>query len=525
MARPSTTTSAADLAVRLRSLWGFEGRNRVLHMTWFAFFLTFVVWFAYAPFATTIEESLGLTSAQTKTLGLCNVALTVPARIFIGMALDWWGPRRVFGALLVFAAVPNTVFALASSFEALVASRLAVSIVGAGFVVGIRMVSEWFPPREVGTAEGVYGGWGNFGAAAAAFTLPAVAALAGGDDGWRWAIGVVGLISAVYGVVYLRSVQDTPDGVTYARPRRQGALEVTNRRAVWGLALWTIPLSGVLALIGWRIWHEDVISDAGFVAVLVGVVALLVVHEVAVFRVNRPALAEAYPPQDQYPFRTVVVLCVAYLATFGSELAVVSILPTFFEDTWGLGPAAAGIAASGFAFMNLVARPGGGLLSDVMGSRRRALTVICAGVVGGYLLLATVSASWPWMVAVAACMVCSLFVQAGAGAVCAVLPLVRKRVSGQITGMAGAYGNIGGILFLTLGLYTSTRVLFLVMAAVAAVALCLSLVMVEPANSFDVSLLSEGPGPTPIPARIPAGESSAPDGPDRAPEPVLALVD
>ena len=33
-------------------------------------------------------------------------------------------------------------------------------IVGAGFVIGIRMVAEWFPPKEIGLAEGIYGGWG-----------------------------------------------------------------------------------------------------------------------------------------------------------------------------------------------------------------------------------------------------------------------------------------------------------------------------------------------------------------------------
>jgi MFS transporter, NNP family, nitrate/nitrite transporter len=26
------------------------------------------------------------------------------------------------------------------------------------------MVSEWFPPKDIGIAEGIYGGWGNFGA-------------------------------------------------------------------------------------------------------------------------------------------------------------------------------------------------------------------------------------------------------------------------------------------------------------------------------------------------------------------------
>ena len=77
------------------------------------------------------------------------------------------------------------------------------------------------------------------------------------------------------------------------------------------------------------------------------------------FRVNRPAMDNAYPqPDDTYPFRSVAVLSIAYFATFGSELAVVSMLPAFFADTWGLGPTAAGIAASAFAFVNLVGPAG-----------------------------------------------------------------------------------------------------------------------------------------------------------------------
>lgn len=492
-ANPATSTP-------IRDLWSFTGRHRILHLTWGAFFCSFVVWFDYAPFAGTIEDELGLTSAQTMTLGLCNVALTVPARIFVGMALDRWGPRRLYAAILVFSAVPNTAFALSSSFGLLVASRLALSVVGAGFVVGIRMVSEWFPPRELGTAEGVYGGWGNFGAAAAAFALPVVAGLAGGPDGWRWAIGGVGVVAALYGLVYLRTVQDTPDGVSFARPRRHGALEVTQRRAVWGLAALTVPVTVVLMVIAWRVWRQDVLSDGAFAVVGLAVLGLLVTHLRAVFRVNRPALADGYPAHDRYPFRNVVALCVAYFATFGAELAVVTVLPDFFADTWGLGPAAAGAAASAFAFMNLVARPGGGILSDRSRSRGRTLLILCVGVGVGFLLLATMSASWPWGLAVAACMACSFFVQAGAGAVFAVVPLVKKRVSGQIAGLAGAYGNVGAIVFLTVGLVASTRVVFLAVAAAAAVAAMAARSIVEPDHSFADDLLAEPPVEVGVPA-------------------------
>jgi MFS transporter, NNP family, nitrate/nitrite transporter len=488
---PEPSTRARDLAGRVGSIWSFQGRYRVLHLTWFAFFLTFVVWFNFAPFANTIAEQVGLTPDQRKTIGLVNVALTVPARIFVGMALDRWGPRRVYAGILMFAVVPNTVFALASTFETLLLSRLALSVVGAGFVVGIRMVSEWFPPREVGTAEGVYGGWGNFGSAAAAFSLPILAGVLGGSDGWRWSIGMTGVVAFCYGIYYLRAVTDTPEGVSYARPRRQGALEVTSRGGVFGLAALTVPLNLVLVLIAWRVWDSGAISDAAFVGSLVAVGILLLFQELAVFRVNQPALRNEYPDSDRYPFRSVVALCIAYFATFGSELAVVTMLPAFFADTWGLGPAAAGVAASAFAFMNLMSRPTGGLMSDVSGSRKRTLGFLLVGLFAGYLLLAGVTSAWPWLLAVAACMFCSFFVQAGEGAVYAVVPLVKKRVSGQVAGLAGAFGNVGAVAFLTVGLYVGERAFFLVIAAAAVVAFVANLFLVEPANGFSHELLAD----------------------------------
>lgn len=490
-AHPPSRTS--DAVSRVKGIWRFEGRYRVLHLTWFAFFLSFVVWFNFAPFANTIAEQFGLTNEQKITLGLCNVALTVPARIFIGMALDRWGPRRIYSAILVFAAVPCLLFATAQSFTVLVLSRLLLSIVGAGFVVGIRMVSEWFPPREVGTAEGIYGGWGNFGSAAAAFSLPVLAGFVGGDEGWRWAIALTGLMAAAYGCYYFRAVTDTPDGVAYARPRRQGAIEVTSRGAVWASAALMIPLSAVLGVIGWRVWRVDVLSTTGLAVVVAVAVALAAYQVTKAFRVNGPALRGEYPEEDQYPFRSVVVLCVAYFCTFGSELAVVTMLPTFFADTWGLGPAAAGAAASGFAFMNLMSRPAGGMLSDLLGTRTRTLTVLMVGLTLGYVLMGTLGPAWPWLLAIVVCMMCSFFVQAGEGAVYAVVPLVKKRVSGQVAGLAGAYGNVGAVVFLTVGVFVSPTTFFLVIAGAAALGTIVSLALVEPTNGFQDELLTDVP--------------------------------
>jgi MFS transporter, NNP family, nitrate/nitrite transporter len=140
-------------------IWSFTGRHRILHFTWFAFFLTFVIWFNFAPFATAVKAEMGLSEAQMRTLAICNVALTVPARIIVGMILDRFGPRITYSCLLIYAAFPCLAFAMSQNFTQLVYSRLALSIVGCGFVIGIRMVAEWFPPKEIGLAEGMGKFW------------------------------------------------------------------------------------------------------------------------------------------------------------------------------------------------------------------------------------------------------------------------------------------------------------------------------------------------------------------------------
>lgn len=155
-----------------------------------------------------IGETLNLTTDQVKTLLILNVALTIPARVIIGMLTDRFGPRVVYTAILAIGAIPCFTFAFAQDYNTLALSRFLLGFVGAGFVVGIRLMSDWFPPNELGTAEGIYGGWGNFGSAAAALLLPTVAivaaAIVGGDEGWRYATAMSGVVMALYSVIFIK---------------------------------------------------------------------------------------------------------------------------------------------------------------------------------------------------------------------------------------------------------------------------------------------------------------------------------
>ena len=463
------------------NVFSFSGKMKILHLSWIAFFITFVVWFNHAPLLMAIADSLGLTPSEIKTLLILNVALTIPARVVIGMLTDRFGPRIVYSSLLAVCAIPCFMFAFADSFVQAAVARFMLGFIGAGFVIGIRMVSEWFPANELGTAEGIYGGWGNFGSAAAAFSLPAVALWFGGEDGWRYAIAVTGAMSLLFSVVYYMNVSDTPKGSTYFKPKNIGAMEVTSKGDFFFLLIMKVPMYAALALLTWKLSPNGVslLSETTALLCYVGL-ALLFVYEVShVWKVNKEIFEKPVPEIHQYKFKQVAVLNVLYFATFGSELAVVSMLPLFFAETFTLDPVMAGMVASAYAFMNLMSRPGGGWLSDKFG-RKSTLLILTAGLALGYFVMSLVDSSWPLWLAVVAAMACSFFVQSGEGAVFAAVPLIKRRLTGQIAGMTGAYGNVGAVTYLTVLSFVDYSVFFMVIAATAVVGFITLLFMEEP---------------------------------------------
>ncbi|MGQ4880626.1 MFS transporter [Billgrantia sp. LNSP4103-1] len=461
---------------------------RALHLTWIAFFITFYVWFNMAPLASSMLKSVDwLTRDDIRLFAIVNVALTIPARIIVGMALDRFGPRRVFSVLMVTMAVPALVFAFGNSMSQLLIARLVLSSIGASFVVGIHMTALWFKPKDIGFAEGFYAGWGNFGSAAAAMTLPTIAlTLFGGADGWRYAIGMSAIVMAAYGVFYWFAITDGPDAKAHRKARKALAMEVSSWGDMVKLILWTIPLVGCLAILVWRIEGMGYLSSTGALFCYMAIAAVVVYQVVQILRVNVPILKKGVPEDDKYSFSSVAALNSTYFANFGAELAVVSMLPMFFEETWGLTAAAAGMIAASFAFVNLVARPMGGLVSDRMGNRRFVMLSYMFGIGIGFVLMGLLNSNWPLIVAIAITIFTSFFVQGAEGATFGIIPSIKRRITGQISGMAGAYGNVGAVVYLTIFTFVTPTQFFYIIATGAFLSWLICLVWLkEPEGAFD----------------------------------------
>lgn len=509
-----------------------QERIRVLHWTWIAFFITFYVWFNMAPLATTMLSSVGwLTREHIKILAICNVALTIPARIIVGTLIDKYGAKVVFSALMVIMGIPAIVFAFGDSFLQLLISRLILGSIGAGFVIGIKMVAQWFPPKMVGRAEGFYAGWGNFGSAFAAMTLPwvAITVMEGwfglGANGWRYAMAVNGLVSVVYGFMYYFLVRDAPMGKTILKSKKAEPMMVSSYIDLFQYLLWSFPLVGAMGVLAWKIGGvkmdgEPILSSN----ILYGIYAILaviyIVHVIKVLQVNLPYLKKGVPEEDKYSWNSVAALNSTYFANFGAELAVVSMLPMFFESVFAgiTGPRGnllmtatfAGIIASSFAFVNLFARPLGGYISDKMANRKRTMLIYMVGIGLGFLGMGLIGkygplddtgvativplfkGAWWLVVAIIITVTASIFVQGAEGATFAVIPSINKKMTGQIAGMAGAYGNVGAVIYLVVYSIVDSKTFFFIIAGGAALSFIYCLIFLkEPKGAFSEDMAYE----------------------------------
>ena len=426
-------------------------QKAILHLTWIAFFLTFVSWFNMAPFNTTLQAVAGLTSEQIKLLMICNVVLTIPARIVIGTLVDRSGPKKVFTGLLVFAGAVSIYFSLATRFEEFLVSRLLMGCAGAGFVVGIKMIAEWFPPDRMGTAQGIYAGWGNFGAAAALFALPPIAALFSQELGWRVATAFSGLLCLVWAGVYHRWAREVPGRAREFPVSLENTIEVTSKKDLILQILLMIPLYSAIGLLIWKLASSPAFPGGTWMGItlIVGVLGIFILNALRCVKVNRPRIRNGIPEEKKYAFSQIAILSLVYAFTFGSQLAVVSMFPEFLENTFQLTATTASILGSSFVFFNLVTRPGGGWLSDKLG-RRRVLFALVLGSTACYGIMGEISSQWPLWLAIGLAVFCSVLIQAGSGACFAMVPLIRKDLTGKLAGIAGAYGNVGAVFFLTL---------------------------------------------------------------------------
>lgn len=369
-------------ATRIRLLNFTAAPMRAFHLSWIAFFLSFLAWFGIAPLMAIVRDDLGLTKAQIGNTVIASVSITIFARLLAGWLCDRFGPRHTYCALLCLGALPVMGIGFSHSYQSFLLFRLAIGLIGASFVISQYHTSVMFSPSVVGRANAITAGWGNLGGGVAQWLMPLlVAGLVGlGIDrflSWRLVMIVPGGLMLLTGIAYYLLTDDTPDGRPFSAR--------TGSAAFWEAAG------------DYRVW----------------------------------------------------LLFLLYGACFGVEITVDNIAALYFKDSFHVTLKMAGFLAGLIGMMNLFARALGGIAGDWAGGksglparvRLLGLTVFLEG-----LLMVLFSRLTHLGPATAAFLLFGLLVCMACGVTFSVVPLIRPRAVGSVSGIVGAGGNFGAVL-------------------------------------------------------------------------------
>jgi MFS transporter, NNP family, nitrate/nitrite transporter len=370
-------------------IFSFSGiQMKTFHITWITFFFCFFGWFGLAPLMPTIREDLGLTKGQVGNTVIAAVSATIIARLIIGRLCDTIGPRLTYTGLLIVCSLPVMLVGLSHDYTTFLLFRLAIGVIGASFVLTQFHTSLMFAPQIKGTANAVAGGWGNLGGGITNMLMPFIFAgiVALGytkSEAWRLAMVVPGVCLLIMAFVYYKYTKDTPKG-NYSEIERPVA--ATQKTSYW------------VVLKDWRVW----------------------------------------------------ALALAYGVCFGMEITFDNVAALYFVDSFKLEQTTAGLLAGVFGFMNIFARAVGGILADKVGRRfgLRGKGLLLAGLIllEGFGLVAF-AASGQIGLAILSMVFFAMFLKMANGATYAITPFINQKSFGFVTGLVGAGGNIGGMLF------------------------------------------------------------------------------
>ncbi|KAG4029905.1 hypothetical protein MFRU_014g01980 [Monilinia fructicola] len=462
----------------------FDKYGRVFFFSWWGFMIAFWSWYAFPPLLSlTIKKDLHLTQNEIANSNIIALVATLLVRLVAGPCCDRFGPKVTFAGCLLLGAIPTALAGTVTTATGLMVLRFFIGILGGSFVPCQVWSTGFFDKNIVGTANSLTGGWGNAGGGITYFVMPAIVDSLMLNQGltahvaWRVSFIVPFILITTTAISMLIFCPDTPTGKWSQRH-----LTVQQNLQVHGINNHQ-PSNNIVSIPGSitdrkpndtntpinptsrsnsifsnekYLEEEAQIASAKHTKTspypnetsLPSQETLTIAHGEII---HSPSLRSSLP-LILSPQTLLVSSC--YFCTFGAELAINSILGAYYLHNFPtLGETGSGRHASTFGLLNVVFRPLGGMLSDLLYHRThniqtKKLHLLALCLLTSALLLAiglTDPQTPATMFALVACM--GLFLEAGNGANFALVPHVYPSANGVISGVVGASGNLGGIVF------------------------------------------------------------------------------
>lgn len=385
--------SQGDRATEIHLCTFKRPHMRAFHFAWWSYHVAFLMWFSISPLLNEVKKSLDITTEEIWTSSIAAVTGTIVMRFVLGPFCDKYGPRIPMGIILFVSAVPTALTGLVQGATGLAFLRFFIGVGGSTFVMCQYWTTTMFSRERCGTANAMVGGWGNVGGGVTQVLVgscifPLLKILYNDDAGKAWRTACVvpaslGLVTAFCVILY---TDDSPKG-NFSKLKKQKAIKDVN-----------------------------------------------------VFQVFKAGACN---------YNTWLIF-VQYACCFGVEITMNNAAAMYFADKFFLSTEKAAAIASIFGWMNLFARGLGGFISDKMNAKyglrgRLAWQSFVLLIEGCLVIIFAHAGTLAGSIAVLVCF--SIFVQAAEGSTYGIVPYIDPPVTGSISGIIGAGGNVGAVAF------------------------------------------------------------------------------
>ncbi|KAI9641005.1 hypothetical protein NHQ30_010432 [Ciborinia camelliae] len=460
----------------------FDKYGRVFFFSWWGFLIAFWSWYAFPPLLSlTIKKDLHLTQNEIANSNIIALVATLLVRLVAGPCCDRFGPKVTFAGCLLLGAIPTALAGTVTNATGLMVLRFFIGILGGSFVPCQAWTTGFFDKNIVGTANSLTGGWGNAGGGITYFVMPAIVDSLMLNQGltahvaWRVSFIVPFILITTTAISMLIICPDTPTGKWSQRH-----LAIQQNLQAHGINTHSNKLVSIPGSITDRkldepntpndptpslnfiFGNEKRLEEEAQIASAKHSTGNPYTHEISLAPQEMLTIARGEVIQNHSFHDTLRIIFTAqtllvascYFCSFGAELAINSILGSYYLENFSqLRETGTGRWAAMFGLLNIMFRPLGGILSDLL-----------------YLKTQTVWAKKIWMHALALCTGAfliaigltdshdhatmfglvagmGLFLEAGNGANFSLVPHIHPFANGIISGVVGASGNLGGIVF------------------------------------------------------------------------------
>ncbi|MGE5574885.1 MAG: MFS transporter, partial [Ignavibacteria bacterium] len=173
-----------------------------------------------------------------------GIFLALPA----GMLINKYGFRSIGGISAILVAIGSIITAVSATFPQALIGRLIIGVGGCFLTIGAAaIIPQWFHPKEMGKAMGIYVAGVPIAVVAAFFATPILAQ----NYGWQTPFYIASVTSILSAILFFALVKDGPFKITASAQPGEFRQALTSKELLKIGAIWMLFNMSAIGFLTW----------------------------------------------------------------------------------------------------------------------------------------------------------------------------------------------------------------------------------------------------------------------------------